>query len=396
MARRINGEGTIRKRSDNRWEGRYFDPVLQKQKSVYGKTQKEVSSKIKDILRDIDEGAYIAKHILTMGQWLDFWFKTYNSNVKPLTYDAYSAIIKNHIKPQIGDIQLQEVQPHHIQGMYNYLIDKENGKGLSVKTVQNVHCVTNKSLQQAVKLGYIKNNPASACVLPKHIKKKITPMDTEVIGNFLKEIKKDEFSDLYYVTLFTGMRQGEVLGLKWDCIDFKKGCIRIKQQIKKRKGKNQKYYLAPTKSSKERIIYPAQFIMDVLQETKIRQNRWKQRAKTEWSTDEMCDGLVFTTDRGEHLVPNTVYKHYKKIVSAIEQDDLRFHDLRHSFAVISLENGDNIKLVQEALGHFSAAFTLDTYGHITNKALVESANRMQSYISSLNQCSDSKIPLGSN
>ena len=384
MAKRINGEGTIRKRSDNRWEGRYFDPVLQKQKSVYGKTQKEVSSKIKEILRNIDDGSYIAKYVLTVGQWIDFWFKTYNANIKPLTYDSYSAIIKNHIKPQIGDVQLQDLQPHHIQEMYNFLIDKENGKGLSVKTTQNVHGVINKALRQAVKLNYIKTNPASACVLPKHIKKEITPMDTEIIGHFLNEIKKDEFSDLYYVTLFTGMRQGEILGLKWDCVDFKKGCIRIKRQIQKRKGKNQVYYLAPTKNGKERIIYPAPFIMDVLKRQRAKQMRWKQKAESEWNGTEMCDGLVFTTETGEYLVPNTVYKHYKKIVAIIGQDKLRFHDLRHSFAVISLENGDNIKLVQETLGHHSAAFTLDTYGHVTNKALLESASRMQSYISALN------------
>lgn len=383
MAKRNNGEGSIRRRSDGRWEGRYFDPLIQKQKSVYGKTQKEVIAKIKEITREIDDGTFVSNIPYTMGDWLKIWIDTYNSNVKPLTYDAYAAIIKNHIIPIIGEVPLQEIQTHHIQAMYNFLINTDKGKGLSVKTVKNVHCVMHKSLEQAQKMHYVKRNTAEACVLPKHVKREIMPMDEDTINDFLKTIQGDRFANIYFVTLFTGLRQGEVLGLKWEYVDFKKGIITIKKQLQKRKGEGSQYYLAPTKNNKERILCPPQLVMDILYKQKIKQAEQKIRAGGMWNNTGISEGLVFTDETGKHLVPNTVYKHYKKLVELINKDKLRFHDLRHSFAVISLENGDNVKVVQEALGHHSAAFTLDTYGHVTSNAQKESAKRMQNFIEEL-------------
>lgn len=382
MAKRNNGEGTIRKRADGRWEGRYYDPLLQKQKSVYGKTQKEVIEKIKSVTRDIDDGIFVSKNQIHTLTWFDSWLSTYNTNVKPLTYDAYASIIKNHISPYLGHIPIQELQTEYIQNMYNSMLDESVG-GLSVKTVRNVHGVVHKALEQAVNVQLIKRNPAEACVLPKHIKKEIEPMDSDTVRLFLSEIRHDEFAEIYIVTLFTGMRRGEVLGLKWECVDFDNGTIKVKRQIQKRKGRNKVYYLAPTKNGKERLLFPAKFIMDILYDVKLRQDNWKKIAKEKWNTDTTWNGLVFTTRLGKYLVPDTVYSHYKRIVEDIGQGELRFHDLRHSFAVISLENGDNVKLVQEALGHHSSAFTLDTYGHITNRATKESAERMQNYFGSI-------------
>ncbi len=380
MAKRANGEGTIRKRSDGRWEGRYFDPVSEKQRSVYAKTQKEVREKIAKVFESLGYGLDIDKSKMKTKEWFDIWMKKYNVNIKPLTYDAYSAIIKNHISPKIGEIPLCSLNTNHIQDLYNFLCDKEHGKGLSNKTLKNVHGVVHKALEQAYKISYIARNPSDACVLPQCIRKKITPMETDVIKQFLEAIKKDEYRDIYFVTLFTGMRQGEILGLKWDCVDLKNGCIKIKRQLQKRKGKGSKYYLSETsKNSKERIVYPAQPVMDVLKDLRKKQMLYAPYD----NIDEWEEGLVFVDSNGKHLVPNTVYKHYKRIVEELESKHLRFHDLRHSFAVISLENGDNIKVVQEALGHHSSAFTLDTYAHTTKKAQLQSAQKMQSYINEL-------------
>ena len=382
MARRTNGEGTIRKRGDNRWEGRYFDPVLDKQRSVYGKTQKEVREKLKSKLRDLDGGLNSIGEKTTVGEWLDIWIKSYNSNIKPLTIDSYTAIIKNHIKPIIGNIVLQRLETHNIQTMYNDLIDKETGKGLSVKTLRNVHGVVHKSMEQAFKLNYIKRNPVNACVIPQYHKKEIVPMDSDTVKTFIKAIKTDEFSDVYFVTLFTGLRQGEVLGLKWDCIDFKTGAITIKTQLQKRKGKGSHYYLTSPKNKKSRIIFPAQTVLDVLSQVKKRQERLKKLSGENWNTDPTWENLVFTNENGRYLIPYTVYNHYKKIVKRMKEQHLRFHDLRHSFAVVSLENGDDIKVIQETLGHHSAAFTLDTYSHVTKLMQKRSADKMQSYIES--------------
>ena len=383
MAKRNNREGSIRKRSDGRWEGRYFDTVSQKQKSVYGKTQKEVREKLSEKQEDVSLGINIQKGMTTMGVWIDVWLKSYTLNVKPLTVDAYSMIIKNHIIPVIGHIPLCNLSTQSIQCFYNYLLDKEGGKGLSVKTVKNVHCVVHKALEQAYKLRYIKINPSSACILPKTVKKSIVPMDSELIKTFINIIKGNRFFNIYFIALFTGMRQGEVLGLTWDCVDFKKGTITIKKQLQKRKEKGSQFYLSSTTSGKERIIVPAQAVVDLLKKVKVQQNKAKLLAGEDWNQDPRWDGLVFTNERGKYLNPNTVYKQYKKLVSEMDESYLRFHDLRHSFAVLSLENGDDIKTVQETLGHHSAAFTMDTYMHVTSLMQKRSADRMQQYISSI-------------
>ena len=383
MAKRNNREGTIRKRSDGRWEGRYFDLVAQKQKSVYGKTQKEVREKLLDKQEDTSLGIHIDKGMTTMSVWMDVWLKSYTLNVKPLTIDSYSMIMKNHIIPAIGHIRLCDLSTQTLQCFYNFLLDEDEGKGLSVKTVKNVHCVVHKALEQAYDLRYIKINPAGACVLPKTVKKNIVPMDSEMIKTFINTIKGNRFFDVYFVTLFTGMRQGEVLGLTWDCIDFKKGTITIRKQLQKRKGKGSQFYFSPTKNSKERLIVPAEAVMNLLKKVKIQQNKNRLLAGENWNQDPKWDGLVFTTENGKYLHPNTVYKQYKKLVSEMDESYLRFHDLRHSFAVLSLENGDDIKTVQETLGHHSAAFTMDTYMHTTNLMQKKSADRMQEYISSI-------------
>lgn len=214
MAKRANGEGTIRKRTDGRWEGRYYDPIKDKQRSVYGKTQKDVREKLSKITKEIMDGDYISESDLKVGDWLDVWLEEFIGNVKPLTRASYQTQIRNHIKPNVGHLKLTDLKVHHIQKMYNVLSEEQNGiKGLSAKTIKNIHGVIHKALEQAVKNGYIKQNPSEACVLPKIYRKEITPLTDQDIKKFMIAAQSDKFSDVFIVTLFTGMRQGEVLGL---------------------------------------------------------------------------------------------------------------------------------------------------------------------------------------
>lgn len=383
--RNAQGSGTIRQRPDGLWEARFVtgvDPGTGKgiRKSVYAHTQKEARQKLAQAVAAIDLGTYKDPTKLTVGQWLDIWAKDYLGGVKPFTVASYEGCIKNHIKPALGAVKLEALNAHTIQVFYNGLGEGKDGKpGLSPKTVKNVHGVLHKALQQAVMIGYLRFNPADACTLPRVERKEIKPLDEEQSKAFLKAIKGHRFEDLFTVTLFTGMREGEVLGLTWDCVDFTDGTILINKQLQREKKKGGQYIFAPLKNDKARTITPAPWIMKLLRSHRARQAEMQLLDGGAWETS----GLVFTDELGHHLAIHTVYKDFKAVAASIGCPDARFHDLRHSYAVAAIRSGDDIKTVQDNLGHATASFTLDVYGHTTKEMKKASAARMEAYIKSL-------------
>lgn len=386
------GCGSIRKRIVNKggkeytyWEARYttgFDPATGKQiqKSVSGKTQKEVAAKLKEAVAAIDAGTYIAPSKTTVGQWLDIWQAEYLIRVKYSTSISYKAIIKNHIKPNLGGITLSNLMPHHIQSFYNRLSSPvDDREPTSPKTVKNIHGVLHRALQQAVLNGMIHTNPCDACVLPKVTRKEIAPLNEEQIADFLRAIHGHRFESLFITTIFSGMREGEVCGLLWDCINLDRGTVLINKQLQKVRQTGGEYRLLPTKNSKGRSITLAPFVVTMLRQVK------KQQLANRLLYGAMYDdsGFVFTDELGHHLSPQAVYRDFKKVVTDIGCPDTRFHDLRHTYAVAAIKSGDDIKTVQDNLGHATAAFTLDVYGHVTDKMKQDSANRMERFIRSV-------------
>ena len=376
-----NGAGNIRKRSDGRWEARYsngFDPTTGKliQKSVYGKSQKEVRQKLARITAEIDEGTYIEPNSMKLADWLQTWLRDYIGNVKASTVKSYTDHVNLNIIPYIGKTQLSKLSAPMIQSMYNTL---QREKGLSPKTIKNVHGVLHRALTQAQKMGYIRLNPLEAVTLPRIEKAQIKPMEDDDLTRFLKEIKGNPYELVFFVTVFTGLRQGEILGLTWDCVKFEKNTLYINKQHGKIKG-GKTYVFSSLKNDKPRMIVAADGVMDVLRKQKARQQRWAELAGDGWNNE---DNLVFTTELGRYLSNQTVYLAFKKVVRALGMENVRFHDLRHTFAVNSLKAGDDIKTVQENLGHHTAAFTLDVYAHVTSGMKQESANRMEKYLQSV-------------
>lgn len=410
--RNARGMGNIRKKTKvNKktgkkyewWEARYTagrDPGTGKQvqRTITGKTQREVSQKLAAVVTDMENGTYIAPSKQTVGQWLDTWADTYLGGVKPHTVVAYKTQISNHIKPNIGAVKLEALDTPTIQQMYNKLaktgqqMPKRNKDGelvrrggnivyeavpLSPKSIKNIHGVLHKALQQAIAAGLIRSNPADACALPRVEKAELHPLDEQETRAFLEAIQGHEFETLYLVTLFTGMREGEVLGLTWPCVNFASGTILIKQQLQREKKAGGQYSLVPLKNDKPRTITPAPSIMELLRQHRKKQAAWQLRAGELWDNPA---GLVFTNELGKHLVAWTVAKKFKRIVASIGRPDARFHDLRHSYAVAAIRSGDDIKTVQQNLGHATAAFTLDIYGHVTDQMRQASAERMEGYI----------------
>lgn len=380
-----HGAGTIRKRTDGRWEARFtagFDPATGKQiqKSIYGKMQKEVREKLSQIIVEIDTGTYIESTRDTVSDWLDLWIETYvKHSVKPYTLDAYQRICDNYIKPTLGRVRLSALTAPQIQRFYNGLLSEKN---LSPKTVQNIHGIFHRALEQAVKLRMLRYNPTDLCDLPKVRRKEIKAMEQAEITAFLTAIKGNRFELLYQVTLFTGMRQGEVLGLTWDCVDFERNTLYINKQLQKTQKVGGEYALVPTKNSRSRIITTAPSVMQLLKMQKDRQMQMQLLAGQEWRNDW---NLVFTNELGDPLAHCTVYKDFKAVVRSIGLDNERFHDLRHSYAVASIESGDDIKTVQSNLGHATASFTLDVYGHVSQKMRQQSADRMEQFIQAVSK-----------
>lgn len=386
------GVGSIRKKTVTRkgktytyWEARYtagYNPGTgrQIQRSITGKTQKEVSQKLKAATTSIDNGTYIAPNKMRLGEWLDIWVNEFLGSVKPYTVASYTSIVRNHIQPALGSVRLDALQAHTIQGFYNALGKADGSRAaLAPKTIKGVHGVLHKALQKAVEVGYLRVNPTDACALPRVARREITPLCEEEMRAFLSAIAGHPFESLFVTALFSGMREGEVLGLMWNCVDFERGTIYVDKQLQKEKKKGGQYLYVPLKNDKARIITPAKRVMDTLHIHKAEQNAKHLLAGEAWEDT----GLVFTNDIGGHLAVSTVYKAFKAIAASIGRPDARFHDLRHSYAVASIRAGDDIKTVQNNLGHATASFTLDVYGHVTEQMRAASAARMDAFIAAV-------------
>lgn len=264
MKRNANGNGSVRKISVARggktytyWQARYsagFDPGTgkQKQHSITGKTQKEVLQKLKAATAAIDNGSYIEPSAMTVAQWLQSWSDNYLEGIKPSTAYLYRRSIALYLTPNLGAVKLCALKTQQIQAFYNDLLrpGKKNAEPLSPKTIKNIHGILHKALQQAVANGDIRQNPADACSLPKVVRKEMTVFDDDAAAAFLRAIDGHPHELLYKIALFTGMREGELLGLTWDCIDFTNGTISVRQQARQEQKKGGQYYFPHRKTER--------------------------------------------------------------------------------------------------------------------------------------------------
>ena len=339
MGRNANGLGTIRKKIVKKngqeyvyWEARCtvgydLGTGKQIQRSITGKTQKEVSQKLREMTMAVDKGTYQAPSKLTVGEWLDIWQKDYLGDVKASTAYLYGRNIDLYIIPHIGAVKLEALTAPIVQRLYNDLLNPtgEDIKPLSAKTVRNVHGVLHKALQQAVQVGYLRTNPADACKPPRAAKKEMRPLDENQLSAFLKAIQGHPYEYLYKITLFTGLREGEVLGLTWDCLDLERGTLIVKQQIQKERKKGGEYYFDSPKNSKSRVLSLAPSVVQLFRLQKIRQNTMRVEAGDKWEENN----LVFTRANGGYFSSRTAYNSFKRVVEAIGAPDVRFHDMRH-------------------------------------------------------------------
>ena len=382
--KREAGSGTIVKRKDGRWQGQYVsgrDPTTGKLRrhTIYGKTQQEVAEKLRAATASIDNGTFQGPNKITVAEYAREYMITHVSTLSLTTQRTYETHLRNHILPALGSRRLTDLTHREVQAFAASLGDR--GKGLAPKTVHTVFGVLHALLTAARKDEIVMRNVAVDCVLPRMTQSKAKAITSEKLTAFLTACQTDKFYPVFFVDIFSGLRQSEVLGLRWEDVDWEQGSLTVRQQLQqKHERESFVYYLAPPKENKQRRIILAPSVMRMLRRQRQTQQKQRLLAGSLWNN---AFQLIFTNAFGGPLNHQTVYKHLKRVLQSCGMGDYTFHSLRHSFATISLENGDDIKTVQTNLGHHAAAFTLKTYAHVSDRMQQNSAARMEELIASL-------------
>ena len=362
--RRPQGDGTIRKRSDGRWETRIIighkNDGTPMYKSAFAKTQKSALKELHHLIelyRDVD---LTEDCRMTLGEWLDKWLDEYMIfTVRESTLDSYRAMVKNQVKPFIGGKQIASLTTADMQKFYNK-IKKEgrvrehpiHGKTLADSMVRGIHMMLHEALDTAVKERLIAKNPTNGTTVPKCNYPEKQILGDSQLETFLEAIKGEEYWDtFFYVEVMTGLRRGEICGLKWQDINFEENKLQVKRSVSVKKGGGVSIGETKTESGVRCIQMPPSV-------AELLQNR-KQRAITEWVFPNFMHPE-------QPISPATAYRKLKLILKHAGLPLIRFHDLRHTFATHATHGGVDPKTLAGILGHTNASFTLDTYTHVTN------------------------------
>lgn len=370
--RRANNEGSITQRKDGRWMARvttgYCEEGKPIRKHLYGRSSQEVKDLLVELQYKIQTGTYESPSRLTVGEWLDSWLKNYVSlSLRPTTWANYETQVRKHLKPHIGKKKLTQLRTGDLQKIYNLKVTD----GLKPKTIKNIHNVIHSALEQAKKEGIITINPADAVILPKPGIKEMATLGVDEMKHFLAAAKNSKHYAAYLLELATGLRRGELLGLKWPDLDLKSGTVTVNRGLVRAKGQGLIFQEPKTHYSRRTISIPLQVARE-LERHKAKQNI----DKLELGKAYYNDNLVFCTKEGKPLDPSEFTRHFQRLLKAAGLPRLRFHDLRHTFATVSLQEGVSAKVIQEVLGHHSAAFTMQVYSHVTEKMKREATDKI--------------------
>ena len=408
MKKNPNGGGSISKKIETKngktyesWRCRYSLPDGTRHEKKFS-TQAEAQAYLTRVLADIQNGDYLEPSKMTVSQWLDSWLDDYCGHLKYNCLKSYKSHIETHLKPGIGKIKLTDLNAAQIQKFINKLgktgkkttrKDKTTGKQiesyapLAPKSIYNIHGTLSSALATAVDIDLIKSNPAEKVNLPHVYKKEMHPLDSSQLSSYLAACTNDQYRYFLQIMPLIGLRVAEQAGLTWDNIDFEKGTITIKKQLLERSLADGGPCMDTPKNHKSRILKPAPFAMTLFAARKVEQEQEKEKAGDLWqgyqSDEERKTAPVFTSKLGGYVNQDTLLKHAKKVLSSIGMDSSVMHDLRHSFAVLGIQAGDDFKTISENLGHSTVAFTMDRYGHLTDKMRDESSKKMQALLDAL-------------
>lgn len=367
-----NGMGSIRQRADGRWEARYTAPDG-RQKSVYGKSEAEVTKKLRGVLHEIDSGAWREPSKMSMSEWLEIWLSDYQSHTTGRTVETYRCIVRKHFIPTFGNVKVGKISQIHVRRMVSDLTKQ----GKAASTIRHSTAILGGAMKCAVEAGLITSNPVEGIKLPRKAKSTFTVVDRDAIPAFIEAAEKTAFPNELLFMLYTGVRVGEVRGLKWEDIDMEAGTAYIQRQLHPKTHGGQ---FTPPKDGEIREIHLPTEAVDVLKRQRKRQLEQRMAAGAYWIEDERTRNLVFRQRMGQPHTELSIFQAVKTAGAEIGLPELHPHDLRHSYAVAALRSGVDVKTVQHNLGHKSASITLDTYAAYTSDAGKEGAKRLSEYL----------------
>lgn len=361
MSKRGNGEGSISRRKAGGWMAQYAVYTVEgrKRRTIYGRTRAEVAASLSKALADREGGIVFDAGALAVGGYLDRWLAdSVKDTVRQRTYERYEQLVRVHIKPTLGSVKLKSLTPAHVRSLYRAKLDS----GSSPRTVQYIHVTLQKALSQAVADGLIPRNAASPVKAPRPAKKEVTPLSPGQARALLDEARQtgDRLEALYVVALHCGLRQGELLGLRWEDLDLGDGrTLQVRRTLSETRAGRR--FESP-KSGKGRRVRLTRKATEALKRHRKHQVAERLRLAGLWQEND----LVFPNQIGQPMnASNLVGRGFKPLLKrAGLPKTTRFHDLRHTCATTLLKMGQHPKYVQELLGHANISITLDTYSHV--------------------------------
>jgi integrase len=358
-SKRAHGEGTYKKRKDGRWEAQYMvhTPSGTRRKSVYARTKAEVATKLRKALAECEGGLTFDAEGITLSAYLTRWLSdSVQGSVARSTYERYEQLSRVHIAPAIGKVELRKLTPAHLQGLYRAKLDE----GLALRTVEYIHTTLSKALSHAVNWQLVPRNVARATTAPRSRKPEMLTLDREQTKRLLSAAKGDRLEALYLLAVTAGLRQGELLGLRWSDIDLEAGTLSVKRSL--RYGKDGPYYTEGKRDRSRRRVELGASTVAALKAHRKRQNEERLAYAGLWEDHD----LVFPDENGRPIRARNLARFFQTLLKRCGLEDLglTFHGLRHTCATLMLLNDVPVKVVSERLGHADVALTLRVYSHV--------------------------------
>jgi integrase len=356
VGKRGNGEGSITRRKNGGWMAQFtvYTASGRKRKTLYGKTRAEVAAMLAKALSDRENGLTFDAGKMTVGEYLERWLTdSVRGTVRLSTFERHEQIVRVHLKPALGRVGLKNLTTAHVRG----LITGKLEAALAPATVRKIHSTLHKALSQAVSDGLVPRNAADVKA-PRPVPKEMRPLSEAEARMLLEAARGDRFEALYVLAITTGLRRGELLGLRWDDVDLERGMLRVGRALVREGGR---HAVGETKTRRaRRQVNLTPRAVNALKVHRKRQLEEKMRLAGLYEVRS----LIFTTQRGTSVNPERLVKRsFKPLLKRAGLQEIRFHDLRHTCATLLLGRGVHPKLVQELLGHATIAMTLDTYSH---------------------------------
>jgi integrase len=361
--RRGKGEGSIYPDKKNeRWVGSFYTEDGER-RYVYGKTQEEAREKLRAAQHADRQGTLATGPQQTVKQFLEHWLEeVHKPAIKLTTYARYRLLLDNHVLPEIGHIQLKKLTPEHLERLYA----KKTKEGLSASSVRHIHVVIHEALNQAVRKRYVGQNVSNLVGdLPRIKRYEVQTLTKEQVVQLIAAARGTQWEALVIVAITTGIRHGEIRGLRWQDIDFDGHCLHIRRTVTRLAGIKGRFEgrfeeTSPKTEGGKRMIILPDIVLRALKGHQARQQEDRVKAGEKWQEQ----GLVFCNTRGGYVNPDILLAQFHRLLEKAGLPRMRLHDLRHSAATILLGNNTHPKLVQELLGHSSIDITMDIYSHV--------------------------------